>query len=173
MKSRIITLIAIIGLLIATTLVSAATINCNLFYAEDITIQTKTIDEGDNIELVISIDNVLSETMNLRLELWEDNQKTKTLFTYDTLNENYWTNYQLTQTDYTNDGTYKIKAFAESTSGAIASDELTLTINPKTFPPTPDTTAPLLNITSPKNGETYSTNQTNCVNSSLWFSLNP
>ena len=158
MKNTAIT--ALLGILILTSLSTAATINCNIFYTEDISQNTKTIIEGDSIELAIDANNILGETMVVELELWKNGNKMKTLFSYNTLNDNYFTNYQLTDSDYENNGTYTLKASAKSTTSSTASDELTLVVTAKSIIIVPDTTNPIVTIINPTDGTNYTENQT-------------
>ena len=168
MKTKSILSIGIIflSLLLVINFVSAScptgcTVNTFLKYENAPTETTKTVTQGDNINLVLV---AYSHGETLSLERLSANstlilQENQLGIEQTTLTYLYNKVYSL-DTSKLNPGSYTLKFMANSQSGVSDFSGLTITILEKIIS---DTTSPIVNILSPSNGATYTSNRTQMV----------
>lgn len=164
MKLQKFLLFAFASLFILTSITSATSINCNLFYSEDPTAYTQVIEDGDSVSLVVDANTVLEEKLTIKVELYREGTKVKDIMHPYTTIQEYFGILNIKKSDYLIAGNYTIRAFANSSSGSFSQDHVELFV--ESIPITPDTTSPQVTILNPSQGGNYTTNKT-----SLTFQL--
>lgn len=157
-KSILLTIIASVVLIAFASLVSAS-VGVSLFY-EDTNFPAYTIDDGETTSFLVSSSGYLESYIVTDVDLLDaDGNKLEDLIdatTYaDGNSVSYYLWKDLTPALYTGPGIYKIKATVTgSLGGQPATSELTLEVLEV------DNTNPIVSITNPVNGVTYTSHRT-------------
>jgi Bacterial Ig domain len=153
-KLKLLLVVPLVILLVATVLVQAQSVIGFLFYSDNVNSDSTTINAGENTQIVISADSILESSMNVKIELFNNaNELVATLLNADTSSDELVQNVEVTPLLYGTHGLYTIKSTVTGASGVTATDYLYLTVLEVSS--TTDTTAPTITITSPTNGNVY------------------
>jgi len=138
--------------------VQASSVTGNLFWDSTFG-KDLTISNGDSALILVSADTIFESSMTVNVDLVDSSGNTISNLLYVfTKSDSYTNSVLISKSLYKLPGTYKVKLKVTAASGQFVTDELNLVVNKL-----PDTTSPVVSISSPSEGATYTVNKTQLV----------